>query len=99
MSHYIVWLRPQKLFLKVKEFFLPPRTTFLCKLAQASLITHVYLTALPATHSHVLFCFSFHEQRDTDASCSHLSTIKTNTGFDKRMRPGPCGPCVVCRDG
>lgn len=55
MSHYIVWLRPQKLLLKAKEFFfLPLCSTFLCKLAQASLITHAYLTAFSATHSHVL---------------------------------------------
>lgn len=40
-----------------------------------------------------------HDQRDTDALRSHLPTINTDEGFDRRTRQGPCGPCAVCRDG
>lgn len=37
----------------------------------------------------LLFC----DQRDTDASCSRLSAVSTDTGFDRRRRRDPYEPC------
>lgn len=38
-----------------------------------------------------LFLF-FRDRRDTDASCSHLSAVNTDAGFDRRWCRGVCGP-------
>lgn len=81
MRQYIVW-SPHKL---EEGVFFPCKHSFF----------YNYPTSFPSIHSCVFFILSFHDLRDSDASCSHLSAVKTDTGFEGRWRRGHCEPCWV----
>lgn len=72
---------------------LGPNITVNCWCDTVRATTRARLTTSPALRSFCLFFFFFfHDQRDTDASCSHLSAVNTDAGFDRRWHRGVCGP-------
>lgn len=70
-------------------------STFSCMPLHVLLLQHLFTWLLfPTIHSHIVVVF-FHlfcDQRDIDVSCSRLSAVSTDTGFDRRRRRDPYEP-------